>query len=441
MKMMFGGRLLASVALFLPTPSLVRSASFFMTTPTRSPTTVAAVTPEASSSSRLEVSKKDSFLAPETTASNSSLLSFEDLCVPPNELRPSATLTTGQCFHWKVLSDSSSSSSSSSKKDAAKKESAWGVHDATEWIGTLRDPATKESIVVVLRQTPTTTLYRVLVAPEAFDARAFLWRYFQLAKPLAPLYAQWSESCQRLGRIAECIPGVRLVDQDPWECLISFICSSNNNIPRITKMLSAIRRVYGEPLFTLDDNEVLYSFPSHQMLLEKATEEDLRVKCGLGYRAKYVLETTKILDSLGGEDYLQKLRQIKDPVKVQEDLLQFCGVGRKVADCVALFSLQQEDAIPVDVHVWNIARRDYDKEGSLDNVKSLTPSTYRLVGDLFRQRFPTMSGWAHSLLFVGELPSFRPALPADLVAEMDAFREEEKRRKADTKKRKSSKGS
>ena len=169
-----------------------------------------------------------------------------------------------------------------------------------------------------------------------------------------------------------------------------------------------------------DEGSVQYSFPSLEHLQRQATEADLRTKCGMGYRAKYLIETMKTLTGLGGEMYLQELRLIKDPAIVQEKLIQFCGVGRKVADCVALFSLQQSDAIPVDVHVWNIARRDYGADALIiHTTKSLTPNIYKQIGDLFRSRFPSKSGWAHSLLFVAELPSFRQALPGDLVEEMD----------------------
>jgi N-glycosylase/DNA lyase len=278
--------------------------------------------------------------------------------------------------------------------------------------------------VVQLVETADSTLYRTLYAPPAANVRSMLHDYFQWDEErptqLRDLYRLWSKRCDRLKRIAECIPGVRIVDQDPWECLVSFICSSNNNIPRITKMLNAIRREYGERIGTFgDDRDVYYAFPSLQKLKSEATEADLRGKCGLGYRAKYLIETMNILDSLGGESYLHGLRSIRDPAVVQEKLMQFCGVGRKVADCVALFSLRQDDAIPIDVHVWNIARRDYDPEGLLESVNSLTQSVYRQVGDLFRCRFPAKSGWAHSLLFVAELPSFRPALADDLVEEME----------------------
>lgn len=324
---------------------------------------------------------------------NNNSLKFQDLCVPPSELRPSTTLTTGQCFHWKVIDattrtnaarnneseddDDDDDSPTTSRSKGEGKSSAWGIHNATEWVGVLRLPS-GESLALVIRETESTTLYRVLKGPSNsdFNCSSFLKSYFQLDEPLEELYSEWSGNCNRLAQIASCIQGVRIVDQDPWECLVSFICSSNNNIPRITKMLAAIRREYGDPLVTFkeEDNEkeeVLYSFPSLKTLSAKATEDGLR-KIGLGYRAKYLMETMETLESLGGEPYLQELRSISEPILVQEKLIQFKGVGRKVADCIALFSLKQDRAIPVDVHVWNIAQRDYDP--TLENVKSLTPT-------------------------------------------------------------------
>jgi N-glycosylase/DNA lyase len=342
---------------------------------------------------------------------------YIDLKIPPEELRPSATLTTGQCFHWRAVQQ---------QQDTEGQKSAWGSHDATEWVGILRT-SPEESVMVAIRETPETTLYRPLTKTNC-DLQQFLHHYFQLQYSLKDLYSTWSEADERLFTIAKCIPGVRIVDQDPWECLISFICSSNNNIPRISKILSAIRREYGSPLVTIGD-QTFYSFPSCADLAANANDEDLRAKCGLGYRSKYILETIQILQKHGGESYLQELRTIDDAELVQTKLCEFCGVGRKVADCVALFSLRQDSAVPVDVHVWNIARRDYDPQNDLAEVKSLTPTTYKQIGDLFRTPFPEKAGWAHSLLFVAELPSFRPVLPARIIQEMDQFRQEEQLRK------------
>lgn len=340
---------------------------------------------------------------------------FRDLKVPPRELRPSATLTTGQCFHWKAVDEPDGSS-------------AWGTHNATQWIGTVRIPHTSDYLVLLLRETVETTLYKVLYAPPEYEIPRtddILFQYFQLDHSLSLLYEEWSQECSRLKRVAACIPGVRVIDQDPWECLVSFLCSSNNNIPRIFGMLAKIRRTYGRPLLTIragagaDEEETFFSFPSFESLVAQATEDDLRSKCGMGYRAKYLLGTMDLLKSLGGETYLNSLRAVMSPLDVQEALIQFPGVGRKVADCIALFSLQQKESIPVDVHVWDMACRDYGFNAT--TVKSLTPTVYRAVGNLFRDRFSTHSGWAHSLLFVAELPSFRPVLPSDILKEMESF--------------------
>ena len=412
------------------------------------------------------VENNDLVLTTDMVAAINPTQEFIDLNVPPEELRPSNTLTTGQCFHWKVVYPTTI-------KNASMPISAWGTHDATEWVGTLRLRLfdSTESIIVVIRETPTTTLYRPLTTiPTSNDdknnndeeeLRRALLDYFQLETSLPELYEEWSLNCPRLAVIAKCIPGVRIIKQDPWECLISFICSSNNNIPRIHKMLANIRREYGRPLLTIstididDDNETdqatttqqqyyqFYSFPSLEELFSQANEKDLRSKCGMGYRADYIMETMKILLQRNGDDdddnqsnqrgeiYLRDvLSNIKDPTELQTKLCEFKGVGRKVADCVALFSLRGDECIPVDTHVWNIAIRDYDTDGILKtNVKSLTPTNYKLVGDTFRTIFPNRAGWAHSLLFVAELPSFRGLLPTYITKEMDDFRNEEKERK------------
>ena len=382
---------------------------------------------------------------------------FIDLKVSRDELRPSATLTTGQCFHWKavvvVVPKNTDRKESISTSTTTTTTSAWGSHDATEWIGTIRvsDPTLfgndddhqddGVSIVLVIRETPTTTLYRPLTTvPSTVDLSKVLEDYFQLQFSLKDLYTEWSEACPRLSVIAKCLPGVRLINQDPWECLVSFICSSNNNIPRITKMLQSIRQEYGQPLLQIQQNAdgdamtTMYSFPSLQQLSQKATDEHFRNVCGLGYRSKYILETMKILLDKGGESYLHELRQSCNtnfsPLEIQTKLCEFVGVGPKVADCVAIFSLQQDSVIPVDTHVWNIARRDYDDDDcSLLETKSLTPKIYQRVGELFRKKFPQKAAWAHSLLFVAELPSFQRVLPAHIIQEMEQFKIEEQQRK------------
>jgi len=384
-----------------------------------------SVTPSPSKKPSFRIVSSDlATLAPENE--------WIDLEVSAEELRPSATLTNGQCFNWLVVDVEPTEEGDAADDSSAQKpqQSAWGTHDAKEWVGPLQDR------VISVRETPATTLFRVLHGP-ATGAREDLRRYFRLETPLAPLYEEWSGADARLAKIAAAIPGVRIVRQDPVECVFSFICSSNNNIPRIAKMLSSFREAYGTFMMDVPTRReggpstmALFSFPTLASLAD-ATEEELR-GMGLGYRAKFVVETRDLLAKSGGKDFLLSLRAKRDSEAVQEELIRFSGVGRKVADCIALFSLDQDDAIPVDVHVQHIASRDYDPS-VLGEAKSITPSIYKRVGDLFRDRFDSYPGWAHSLLFVAELPSFRGILPADVVKEMDEWREHEQRKKQEKK--------
>lgn len=250
--------------------------------------------------------------------------------------------------------------------------------------------------------------------------------FFHAHISMQPLIQAWCAADVRLAAIAAALPGMRILRQDPWECLISFVCSSNNNVPRITQMLTKLRQRYGEPIGSLDGSDY-FAFPTPEALAA-ASEEDLR-SLGVGYRAKFIKATAAKVVELGGRPWLLGLRDGRGHAAVHAALLQFAGVGPKVADCVAVFSCDVHGAIPVDTHVWAIACRDYDR--SLIEAKSLTPRIYERVGDLFRARFGSHAGWAHSLLFAAELPAFRSRLPPAMRAEMEAFRDEEAGRKAE----------
>jgi N-glycosylase/DNA lyase len=381
--------------------------------------------------------KSETFLFSSDIAKLSPENEWIDLKIPPKELRPCCTLTNGQSFNWVVVCRNDLNTACEGKTPSPSKISAWGTSNETEWIGPIQD------WVLSIREMPTTTLARVLVSPqhvskqtEEKKLKELLFEYFQLSTPLEPLYAKWGQHDTRLAKIAPVLPGVRVVRQSPVECLFSFICSSNNNIPRITKMLASFRSTFGRRLLDIpvrisqetdihDGNTEsqlisssmnIFSFPT-LVEMDKATEQILR-EMGLGYRAKYIIQTRDLLKEKGGESFLLSLRKEKHDV-VQEELVQFSGIGRKVADCVALFSLDQTDAIPVDVHVQHIASRDFDPS-VLGEAKSITPKIYKRVGDLFRDRFVVNAGWAQSLLFAAELPSFRDVLPDDVVAEMDS---------------------
>jgi N-glycosylase/DNA lyase len=193
-------------------------------------------------------------------------------------------------------------------------------------------------------------------------------------------------------------------------------------------MLDRLRTAFGEPLGRVVDGDgerVVYAFPSVEAL-GRVTEAELRA-LGCGYRARFIRESAISIAARGGDAYLAFLRT-QPREAVQTALLDLIGVGRKVADCVALFALDKASAVPVDTHVWTIACRDYD--ATLVDAKSLTPRVYERVGDLFRARFSEHAGWAHSLLFTAELPAFRSLLPEAIIAEMASFREFEREEKS-----------
>ncbi|KAI9922544.1 hypothetical protein PsorP6_001111 [Peronosclerospora sorghi] len=258
-----------------------------------------------------------------------------------------------------------------------------------------------------------------------------LSHYFRLDVDADQLYERWTTENDRMTKIIKRLRGLRIIRQDPVECLFSFICSSNNNIARIQGMVDKLKATYGELIYRadVDDNQrVFYAFPSLDTLADKCEETTLRA-LGFGYRAPFIVKTAKQLKELGGASYLcnicdnkaaplDKNKKRKVPVNTgdplnqteaycayQEKLMVFAGVGRKVADCVALFSLDRMEAIPVDTHVWQIACRELDP--TLSDRKSITPTVYHMVGDLFRKRFAPQAGWAHSVLFTGDLSTFQ----------------------------------
>ena len=485
-------------------PSDTASASKMTASPrSRKRPRVMPVTPEPISSGGVVIPKKESmdhhhpsriesspaWTTPSTNSSTTITANnndWIDLQVAPHELRPSATLTTGQCFHWHDITTTSTNDQTTTENDISQlpdattssspslstpSRSAWGVHNARHWRGMVRWPDTGTSALIEIQETPQTTLYRVLwqeqhendtqkhtasiITNTTTSIHTRLRAYFQLDETpsLQDLYNEWSQQCPRMQRIAQAIPGVRILAQDPWECLISFICSSNNNIPRITQILQKLRQRYGTKIeYTMMEEEdetsnsnttttttSYYTFPSPEQL-SHATEDDLRQHCGLGYRAAYILQTTHAILQLGGEPTLRQWQFIDDYTAIRNNLMALAGVGPKVADCVALFSLRQDThAIPVDTHVWNIALRDYAKHLQLPTTtkkksnnsstaatttlpQSMTPKVYRAIQDVFVRQFPTKPAWAHSLLFVAELPSFRAVLPEDLVHEMEEVR-------------------
>ena len=194
---------------------------------------------------------------------------------------------------------------------------------------------------------------------------------------LSSLYHQWSEADANFREKAAHYPGVRLLRQDPFEALIAFICSSNNNVARISKMLHRLCETFGCRLGHWEGQDY-HSFPSLEALAADGVEEKLR-GLGFGYRAKYVHQSARfILEKPSGILWLHSLRSSPYP-EAWAALKELPGVGDKVADCVCLMGLDKMEAVPVDTHMLELAGRDYGA-GKKGRKRTASKLAYKEVG-------------------------------------------------------------
>ncbi|KAJ8762853.1 hypothetical protein K2173_022982 [Erythroxylum novogranatense] len=241
--------------------------------------------------------------------------------------------------------------------------------------------------------------YRIHYTPSQSEAMSTLLDFLNVKISLSDVWDQFSTCDSRFSELARLLPGARVLRQEPLECLMQFLCSSNNNISRITKMVDFLSSL-GVHLGRVEGFE-FHQFPSLDQLA-LVSEQQLR-DAGFGYRAKYITGTIDALLSKpgGGVEWLLSLRKL-DLQVVIDALCTLPGVGPKVAACIALFSLDQNHAVPVDTHVWKIATRHLLPElaGS-----RLTPKLCTRVADAFVSKYGKYAGWAQTLLFIAELPS------------------------------------
>ncbi len=192
--------------------------------------------------------------------------------------------------------------------------------------------------------------------------------------------------------------GLRLIRQNPWECLISYICATYKSIPAIKHMLNNMAQKFGKKV-SFDGYE-FFTFPECRKLAG-ATLQELAA-CGLGYRAKYVLETSRRICESGFN--LEGLRKLPYSV-AKKVLMEFPGVGAKVADCVLLFSLGKTEAFPVDVWVKRVIMNHYEDKlepevfQRLTMHNSLSSGDYARLNEFGRSYFGEFAGYAQEYLY------------------------------------------
>lgn len=196
-------------------------------------------------------------------------------------------------------------------------------------------------------------LCRFACSEEEFEG--FWKHYFDLETEYAYFKEQANPNDRYLAQAIAFGGGIRILHQDLWEMLVSFLISQQNNIVRIRKCIENICREYGEKK-ELPDGTVYYGFPKPEALCE-LPEDELK-QCNLGYRSKYVVRAAASVVS--GEFSLEKVAAMPYK-KAKEELMKLFGVGEKVADCICLFALHHLQAFPVDTHIRQAMEQHYKR--------------------------------------------------------------------------------
>lgn len=229
-----------------------------------------------------------------------------------------ATLSSGQAFRWRLA------------------DGAWEGVVGGRWVR--------------LRQEGNSI--RAETAAAAGDWN-WLRHYLQLDIHIDSIFATFPNDEPMRQSLAACA-GLRLLRQEPWECLASFICSSTKQIVQIQQIIALLCRNFGEPVPVPEGCEPAFAFPSFERLA-LASDAGLRA-CKLGFRAPYLLGTARMLTE--GKSDLGALYKL--PLsEARARLMEFPGVGEKIADCVLLFAFGFQEAFPVDVWVMRALRQLY----------------------------------------------------------------------------------
>lgn len=233
------------------------------------------------------------------------------------------TLECGQCFRWKEVEE-----------------------EENTYIGVIKDRVIKikqEGDKLFVRSNNMENLGQVVT------------EYFDLNKDYQKIEQEISSIDNHVKEAVKRSSGLRLLNQDFFETLISYIISANNNIPRISKSVNEISKRYGKKI--IFENEEYYLFPTAQEL-ENVSIDEYR-KCGVGFRDSYIYSTVK--DILEGKFDIYSIND-KKTATLRKELLNLKGVGPKVADCILLFACGRGEVFPIDVWVERVMSVLYFKE-------------------------------------------------------------------------------
>ena len=212
--------------------------------------------------------------------------------------------------------------------------------------------------------------------------------YFNLKRDYEKIKEQLGNVDEYLKTSIQYGKGIRILNQDLWETIISFIISANNNIPRIKGIIERISQKYGNEIEW--NGKKYYTFPTYEQLKDVTIQEYRNL--GLGFRDIRLYETTQMI--LNKEVDLEKLKNNPNTQEVRNELLRLSGVGPKVADCILLFSdLKRFDVFPIDVWVRRVMNDLYIKEDDETKVSKVK------IEKLAEEKFGDLKGLAQQYLF------------------------------------------
>lgn len=273
----------------------------------------------------------------------------------PNSFELKDIFDCGQCFRWNKEND----------------DSYTGI-----W---------KNNVVNVKKENDT-IIFTGVSSAENFEEE--INKYFDMNRDYEEIKEKLSKIDDNMKTSIEYGKGIRILNQELWETIISFIISANNNIPRIKGIIERLSKNYGKKIEW--NGKEYYTFPTPEEL-KNVTVEEYR-SLGLGFRDIRLYETTKMI--LDKEIDLEKLQNNPNTIEVREKLLSLSGVGPKVADCILLFStLKRFEVFPIDVWVRRVMNDLYIKNEDENKVSK------KQIENLAKEKFGDLAGLAQQYLF------------------------------------------
>ena len=268
-----------------------------------------------------------------------------DLCLKVDTFNLKYTLECGQCFRWKNIEENT-------------------------YVGVIEDRVLRikqENDMIYIWSNKRENLEQVVK------------EYFDLERDYALLESKIAKVDKFVESALNYSSGIRILNQPLFETYISYIISANNNIKRISKSVNDISKMHGKKV--LFEGEEYYLFPTLEEMSKCTVEELLR--CGLGFRAKYVVHNIEVLNE--NENMLLDVKNMQT-AEAKKRLMSFMGIGPKVADCILLFSLKRGEVFPVDVWVKRIMEKLYFKKNtSLSTIANFAAEKYGADAGIIQQ--------------------------------------------------------